>query len=55
MLGRGGLHDGAQPRVAGASDSRPPGCLTNTSKFKHWLAGTILEAKKMTIDITLVP
>lgn len=29
--------------------------FTNTTKYKHWLAGTILEANKMNIDITLVP
>jgi len=29
--------------------------ITNTTKYKHWLAGTILEANKLNIDLTLVP
>lgn len=29
--------------------------ITNTTKYKHWLAGTILEANKLDIDLSLVP
>lgn len=29
--------------------------VTNTTAFKHWLAGTVLEANKLVIDVKLVP
>ncbi len=29
--------------------------ITNTNAYKHWLIGTVLEANKLAMDITLVP
>jgi hypothetical protein len=29
--------------------------LTNTNAFKHWLAGTVMDANKLTIAVRLVP
>lgn len=51
------LDGGVTLDVAGTAKETTKGIvvhLENTSAYKHWLAGTILEAKKLSIDVELV-
>lgn len=51
------LDGGVKLDVAGTAKETTKGIvvhLENTSAYKHWLAGTILEAKKLSIDVALI-